>query len=107
MDMSLRPQQNRKARSPNNYKCADEQRVPAYQRLVVTFPARSSGGLGESDDRHDYYLQRLQRRMKSELALQFPPQPIDETILLDRSSICGGKRFCFVHVAVQTVKIGK
>ena len=43
---------------------------------------------------------RSPRRMKSELALQFPPQPIDETILLDRSSICGGQRFCFVHLAV-------
>ena len=43
---------------------------------------------------------RSLRRMKSELALQFPPQPIDETILLDLSSICGGQRFCFVHLAV-------
>src|SRR5882672_602846 len=45
--------------------------------------------------------------MKSELALQFRPQPIDETILLDRSSISGGQRFCFFRVAVQTVKINK
>src|SRR5580704_11237223 len=45
--------------------------------------------------------------MKSELALQFRPQPIDETILLDRSSIRGRESFCFVHVAVQTVEISK
>src|SRR2546430_14638778 len=45
--------------------------------------------------------------MKSELVLQFRPQPIDETILLDRSSVSGGQLFCFVHVAVQTVEISK
>lgn len=43
---------------------------------------------------------RSPRRMKSELALQFPPKPIDETIILDRTSVCGGQRFCFVHLAV-------
>src|SRR4029077_9426546 len=45
--------------------------------------------------------------MKPELALQFRPQPIDQTILLDRSSIRGGESFCFVHIAVQTVEINK
>ena len=43
---------------------------------------------------------RSLRRMKSELALQFPPQPIDDAILLDRCGIAGGERFCFVHLAV-------
>jgi len=38
--------------------------------------------------------------MKSKLALQFPPQPIDGTILLGRGSICGSQRFRFVHLAV-------
>src|SRR6266576_1458009 len=57
--------------------------------------------------RNYFYSCSFRRGMKSEVALQFRPQPIDETILLDRSSICGGKRFCFVHVAVQTVEISK
>ena len=33
------------------------------------------------------------------------PQPIDETMLVDRSSSSGGQYFCFGHVRVQTVEI--
>src|SRR2546430_5705787 len=44
--------------------------------------------------------------MKSELVLQFRPEPIDETILLDRG-ICASECFCFVDLAVQTVEINK
>ena len=55
----------------------------------------------------NYYSCSFRRGMKSELALQFLPQPIDETILLDRSSICSCERFCFVHVAIQSVEISK
>src|SRR4029077_918353 len=45
------------------------------------------------------------RRTKSEICLQFCPQPIDEPISLDRSGVVGGQRFRFADIAVQAVEI--
>src|SRR6266576_477782 len=41
MYMSLRRQQNRKARCRDKHKHSNKQRIPAHQRLVLTSPARS------------------------------------------------------------------
>jgi hypothetical protein len=39
--------------------------------------------------------------MKSELALQFSPQPIDQAIAFHGSGICGGDRFGFFRLTIQ------
>src|SRR6266576_5609215 len=48
MYMSLRRQQNRKARCRDKNKHSNKQRMPAHQRLVLTSPARSWHRLGRS-----------------------------------------------------------
>src|SRR6266566_1380497 len=45
--------------------------------------------------------------MKSEIVLQFSPEPIDEPIFLDSGSVGRDERFGFLHTAVQAVKVGK
>ena len=44
---------------------------------------------------------------KSEIGLQFSPDPIDEPILGDKSSVCGGEAFGLFDAPVQAVEIGQ